>query len=1114
MERKPGDSVLYVVLFVTLFIHYPVHGLIQMPRSLRLKDEHQVHTEVIEASCDHLYRESTNRTLEFIYHFVHANESSKAVRISVDTKEVTQEHPILFVVRQQKSVSSWQLPHFIDTASGIRAYHRVRRTLCPEDLEVSNASEELEFVVGVSTSDPRNVSFTIEATKIDDFLIKLDEERNIIVSPSEPEFYQYVFDENVTAVLVNVTSPDDLCMTVSVQNLTCPSFGRDEEMRYDSIRQTALDRSGLTITKEKFPNGFYLVFSVKADDYECSGKKDQQVYMRRKRIMFRITEKLKPSQFYTATLGVIGIFMLFYILGVFIWIVHCITSGPAPPLERSLLEAEDSQRYGTASSLDRPIFPVRSYEGRLIDSFGSRRHITASGSVSGNNEIDSKESSLNEEEIDMLEDAYLDKDVFRTKTFLYVSDLARKDHKFLSKRFYSYIWQLLTLSTFYALPVIQLVITYQKVKLDEERNIIVSPSEPEFYQYVFDENVTAVLVNVTSPDDLCMTVSVQNLTCPSFGRDEEMRYDSIRQTALDRSGLTITKEKFPNGFYLVFSVKADDYECSGKKDQQVYMRRKRIMFRITEKLKPSQFYTATLGVIGIFMLFYILGVFIWIVHCITSGPAPPLERSLLEAEDSQRYGTASSLDRPIFPVRSYEGRLIDSFGSRRHITASGSVSGNNEIDSKESSLNEEEIDMLEDAYLDKDVFRTKTFLYVSDLARKDHKFLSKRFYSYIWQLLTLSTFYALPVIQLVITYQKVLNDTGDQDLCYYNFLCAHPFGKLTDFNHVFSNVGYVMLGILFCILVFFRDVKHKHMREKNNKLEKYYGIPQFYGLFYAMGVSLILEGVMSACYHICPTHANYQFDTTFMYVIAILCMLKIYQTRHPDIVATAQASFGILAFVVIAGVISVYESSIYFWVIYTILHLMGCLALSASIYYMGRWKLDFGIFKRIYLTWLNDIRAGFSHCFRPMYPDRMILLAIGNLFNWALAAYGLHTQPPDFASYQLAIFITNLMLYTLFYIVMKIRYGETVLVQPLIYICLSLVSWGASFYFFIIKAATWRMSAAESRHYNQECLILNFYDYHDVWHFLSASSMFFSFMILLSLDDDQVYRPRDKIPVF
>ena len=34
---------------------------------------------------------------------------------------------------------------------------------------------------------------------------------------------------------------------------------------------------------------------------------------------------------------------------------------------------------------------------------------------------------------------------------------------------------------------------------------------------------------------------------------------------------------------------------------------------------------------------------------------------------------------------------------------------------------------------------------------------------------------------------------------------------------------------------------------------------------------------MSGCYHICPNHSNFQFDTAFMYTIAILCMLKIYQ---------------------------------------------------------------------------------------------------------------------------------------------------------------------------------------------------------------------------------------------
>lgn len=81
---------------------------------------------------------------------------------------------------------------------------------------------------------------------------------------------------------------------------------------------------------------------------------------------------------------------------------------------------------------------------------------------------------------------------------------------------------------------------------------------------------------------------------------------------------------------------------------------------------------------------------------------------------------------------------------------------------------------------------------------------------------TIAVFYALPVVQLVITYQtvtqplafpsglayaqpgleppgspgssppgqpllclpQVVNVTGNQDICYYNFLCAHPLSNL------------------------------------------------------------------------------------------------------------------------------------------------------------------------------------------------------------------------------------------------------------------------------------------------------------------------------------------------
>ena len=37
--------------------------------------------------------------------------------------------------------------------------------------------------------------------------------------------------------------------------------------------------------------------------------------------------------------------------------------------------------------------------------------------------------------------------------------------------------------------------------------------------------------------------------------------------------------------------------------------------------------------------------------------------------------------------------------------------------------------------------------------------------------------------------------------------------------------------------------------------------------------------------------------------------------------------------------------------------------------------------------------------------------------------------------------------------------------------------------------------AAESRTYNRDCVILDFYDYHDIWHFLSALGLFFAFMV-------------------
>lgn len=69
-------------------------------------------------------------------------------------------------------------------------------------------------------------------------------------------------------------------------------------------------------------------------------------------------------------------------------------------------------------------------------------------------------------------------------------------------------------------------------------------------------------------------------------------------------------------------------------------------------------------------------------------------------------------------------------------------------------------------------------------------------------------------------------------------------------------------------------------------------------------------------------------------------------------------------------------------------------------------------------------------------------------------------------------------------------------------------------YFFIHKTISWAETPARSREFNKPCVLFKFFDNHDIWHFLSAFAMFFSFMVLLTLDDDLVEVHRSQIFVF
>ncbi|XP_071111352.1 SID1 transmembrane family member 1-like isoform X1 [Haliotis cracherodii] len=670
-----------------------------------------------------------------------------------------------------------------------------------------------------------------------------------------------------------------------------------------------------------------------------------------------------------------------------------------------------------------------------------------------------------------------------------------------------------------------------ELRHSEMKNTTVSPSEPQYFLYKFPEKVTSVLIKVKSDSITCMVVSIQDVRCPVYDLDRNVEFAGKYQTMSTQAAMLLQASDYEHKqFYVVLIVKPLDLDCLGIEQIQTAgastARGKNVTILVEDTIPKSQYYKGIFAAVGFFSIFYVIaGAMLCCFHrCGTS-------KSLMEISDSERdkltgfiqpgyhttnqnAGTPSDIDSSQSFVQSGAsyGSMSSSLAKELEPVVPGSATppqtppGHHRAD----SLDESDVDFLHDANEEKDIFRTKTALFVSDLARKSRKKLSKLYKIYHWNLFTIAIFYGLPVAQLVITYQNVLVATGNEDLCYYNFDCAHPLGVLSCFNNVFSNIGYVLLGILFILLVWRRDSLHKRLVREHGDVEQRFGIPQHFGLFYAMGVALVMEGVMSACYHVCPNYSNFQFDTSFMYIIACLCMLKIYQSRHPDINAKAYQAYLCMALVIFMAVIGVVYATGLFWIMYAIVHMLVSLLLSAQIYYMGRWQIDRYIFKRLWYVFVTDCLK----CARPTYRDRFTLLLIGNTINWSFAIYGAIKQPADFASYLLAIFIGNLLLYCLFYILMKLLTGEKIKMVAIFIILLSMVTWGSALYFFFSHLTSWHKTPAGSRESNRDCILLEFYDAHDVWHFMSAVSLFLSFLILLLLDDDLSLKRRDRIPVF
>ncbi|XP_060803622.1 SID1 transmembrane family member 1 [Amyelois transitella] len=687
-----------------------------------------------------------------------------------------------------------------------------------------------------------------------------------------------------------------------------------------------------------------------------------------------------------------------------------------------------------------------------------------------------------------------------------------------------------------------------RLHYERAQHVFITLTAPRVHHYRFADEKNVRLV-ISSTDDVCAIIAVQNITCPIGDMLNDVQSWSQRMTVQRSGAVQLSRANYPHGFYIVALVQNTDSPCTGETEEsQDWLwqeilgdfhvarnplpRIKALDLEIKPSLTISQYVLATAVTTALFLGFYV-AFFLLVLAQRWSPFAKMVRPRAVLASDIQNGGQTevdggprqrqrrdstatfdssdmSDSDEEPTPVTRTTNASPTTPASPASPTAAvppsitpaspGTPESRDTVDGPAlNGATTQENGRETQAEEPVRPFGLPARLRLAALARRRGRVVAARSDRYLHTLYTVAVFYALPVIQFVTAFQVFLNVSGSLDTCYYNFLCAHPAGDLSDFNHVFSNTGYLLLGALFLL-----QVRRRRNTRKLQPRHEDYGIPAHYGLLEALGVGMMVVALLSASYHVCPNRLNFQFDTAFMYVLAVLSMVKIYQSRHPDVNARAHATFGVLAVLIALVVWGVLGGGPLFWGLFTVLHIFGFLLLSLRIYYLGQFRFE----KQSLQT------AALQLSRPPLYTPRLVALLVANALNWAFALYGLFTQDGDFAGHLLTLLLGNTLLHLMYYLAMKLFNGERPRWYAWCYVAGASAAWAPALYFFLAGSTDWSATPAQSRHLNHECRVLRFYDSHDLWHFLSAIALYLTFNVFLTWDDGLTAVKRTDIAVF
>ena len=342
---------------------------------------------------------------------------------------------------------------------------------------------------------------------------------------------------------------------------------------------------------------------------------------------------------------------------------------------------------------------------------------------------------------------------------------------------------------------------------------------------------------------------------------------------------------------------------------------------------------------------------------------------------------------------------------------------------------------------------------------------------------------------------------GDRDNCYYNDFCYKVANHDIPFNLMISNLPYIVHGLILVVWVLMVETKVNLRCKSSRTILNAAAIKKRYSFFiaYAFSLALVFQGLFSALYHLCPNRLTFQFDSAFMFVIAGLTLLLLYngidQSRclYPENV-NYQIGAGNFFFIFIVSLFSFNHYGALFNsdLLNTEMQKLFFTFLILWWFMMVCWAFwELGIYQRIRSGDRNNrLKAIFFIILVLPLPPSVIFSMYSDLaqaFLYVCIAWSV--------------------------IAILIRIGENGMhYVKYTFGVLSFIIWVAAFWVFQRRSTTDKTSSPEnSRDKNEECVILGFFDWHDLWHFLSSFALFMgAFPIMFLSSEPRKIRTRSR----